>query len=101
MDRLMSRSEALAAAEELLRGEFGQEMRTERSDEVVLLEEDMIEYGTAWLVPFNSRTYVETGNPVKFLVPGACLAPKDVAIAPHFPPSALPVEEYLDKVRSR
>lgn len=97
---MASRSEALAAAEELLQSEFGQEKRTERGDQVVVLEDDMTEYETAWLVPFNSRIYVETGNPVKFLMPGACLVPKDGVVAPHFPPPALPVEEYLDKVWS-
>lgn len=100
MDQLVTRSEALAAAEELLQGEFGHEMRTERGDQVVVLEDDVTEYEAAWLVPFNSRAYVETGNPVKFLMPGACLVPKDDAVDPHFPPTALPVTEYLDKVRS-
>ncbi len=74
---MVSRSEALAAAEELLQGELGHEMRTERGGQIVVLEDDVTEYEAAWLVPFNSRAYVETGNPVKFLMPGACLAPTD------------------------
>ena len=88
------------SARRLLEQEFGSDLRTPEGDDVVLLEERVAEYDSAWLVPFNSRAYITTGDPVEFLLPGACLVPKDEAVHPHFPPTHLPVDEYLEKVRA-
>jgi len=57
------------------------------------------EYEDAWLVPFNTRTYLDGGPPPTGLLPSAAVVPKYADVAPHYPPNALPVEEYLRRVR--
>ena len=95
-----SHHKAVAAAEELLQHEFVPDLRTPDGGSLVVLEEQITEYNVAWLVPFNSRAYLVTGDPVEFVLPGACVVPKDAAVQAHFPPTYLPVEEYLEKVSS-
>jgi hypothetical protein len=96
----VDRDSAIRAATQLLGQEYGAELRTPHGDAVVVRTDDITEYSTAWLVPFNTRSFLETGNPMTSLVPSAVLVPKDERIQAHIPPSAYPVEEYLDKVRS-
>ncbi len=96
----MTRSEAIMTIHDLLISEFGEGLKTRSGDQVVLLRENVTEYEDAWLVPFNTRAYLEGGPPPTGLLPSAALVPKDSRIPPHYPPTALPVENYLARVRS-
>jgi hypothetical protein len=96
----VTRAEAMEIVRDLLVIEFGENLKTETGDQVLLIREGVTEYGTAWLVPFNTRTYLEGGVPSAGALPSAVLVPKDRSIPPHYPPTAWPVEQYLAKVRS-
>lgn len=96
----VTRAEAIMAVQDLLISEFGEGLKTHGRDQVVLLRENVTEFEDAWLVPFNTRRYLEGGSPPTGLLPSAALVPKDNRIPPHYPPTALPVENYLAKARS-
>lgn len=96
----VTRAEAIMSVQDLLISEFGEDLRTDDGDSVLLLRDNVSEYDDAWLVPFNTRRYLEGGPPPTGLLPSAALVPKDRRIPPHYPPTFLPVEEYLAKVRT-
>lgn len=95
-----SASDAVTEAHAYLAAEYGQDMRTPSGETVVLLYARVIEYEIAWLVPFNTQEFLVTGEPFDGLLPNALVVPKDPAVAPHVPPTAIDVPEYLEEVRS-
>lgn len=96
----VTREQAIMLTRDLLVSEFGEVMRTRAGDQVVLRSNDVREYDDAWLVPFNTRTYLDGGPPPTGLLPAAAVVPKDSNVAPHYSPTALSVGDYLAKVRS-
>jgi hypothetical protein len=95
-----SASHAVAAARAYLVAEYGQNMQTPNGENVVVLDDHVMEYEIAWLVPFNTQKFLVTGEPFDGLLPNAVIVPKNSAVAPHTPPTAIDVPEYLEKVES-
>jgi Immunity protein 35 len=95
----VTKAEAIMTVQDLLISEFGESLKTRSGDQVLLIRDNVSEYDDAWLVPFNTRTYLDGGPPPTGLLPSAVLVPKDRRVPPHYPPTALPVAEYLAKVR--
>lgn len=86
---MIAQDDALTAAAEFLDGVgYGAEFT------VVMQPELTEEHPTAWAVRFDSQEHLDTGNPTKAPFCRVVIVPKDGG-APHFPPSHLPVAEYL------
>jgi len=96
---VLTREQAIIRVRDLLVMEFGESLRTRSGDQVVLRRDAVTEYDDAWVVPFNTRSDLNGGPPPTGLLPAAAVVPKDSDVAPHYPPTALPVE-YLARVRS-
>src|ERR1044072_9247014 len=65
-------------------GEFTSVMQPELSQE----------YPVAWAIRFTSQEYLDTGNMALAPFTRVVIVPKNGS-APHFPPSHLPVEQYI------
>lgn len=96
----ITRSEAVHSARELLVSAIGDDLLTQDGEHVVIRAEMISEYEVAWLVPFNTKEYLETRDPTHAMIPSAVLVPKDRTIRPHYPPSAIDVPVYLARVAS-
>lgn len=86
---MLSMEEANAATREFLgtvyaAGEFTIVMQPELSQE----------YPAAWAIRFTSQEYLDTGNMALAPFTRVVIVPKNGS-APHFPPSHLPVEQYV------
>lgn len=92
--------EAVRIVHTILVENFGEGLRTDDGDTVVLLAEKATDYGEAWLIPFNSKRYLDSGDPLYIFLPGAILVPKDRQHRAHVPPSAFDIPRYLDLLRS-
>src|SRR5438874_13322965 len=95
----MTEADAVAATGRVLREMFGADLRDTEVGEIVVPAGTVTEYEQAWLVPFNTRAYVEDGDITAALVPSVVAVPNDGSPA-HVPPSAIPVEEYFSDVAS-
>jgi len=52
------------------------------------------EHPAAWVIRFDSQEHLDTGNPALAPFTRVVIVPKDGS-APDFPPTHLPVHEYL------
>ncbi|MBE1579700.1 YrhB domain-containing protein [Amycolatopsis roodepoortensis] len=95
----VSRADAIEQARTALRDYYGEDLRDDELGEIVVREELIEEYPTAWTVPFASEHFINSGDVNYALAPSVLLVPKDGSTA-HYPPTAIPVEEYLADVAS-
>jgi hypothetical protein len=96
----MTKESAVSLAVELLVEEFGRTMKTAHQEDVVILLGEVVEFASAWAVPFNTQQYLDTNDPVHALIPSIIIIPKNRRIAPHVAPSAIETAEYLRSVAS-
>lgn len=96
---MTTRTQAIASAHQLLVREFGEQLKTSRGEDVVIVDDRVAEHENAWAVPFNTRSFLEGGPPTNALVPSVIIVPKNGARS-HYAPTALRVSDYLEKVRS-
>jgi hypothetical protein len=96
-DRHVGRAEAIDRALAVLRAAYGAELRDADAGALVICEELAEEHGIAWVIPFNSRRFLEAGESDYEMIPNLLVVPKDASPA-HFAPSAEPLEEYLAAV---
>ncbi|SER43304.1 Immunity protein 35 [Lentzea xinjiangensis] len=95
----VTRADAVERARTALQDHYGKDLHDDELGTVVVQEELVEEYPAAWLVPFASEHFIRTGDLNYALVPSVLLVPKDGSPA-HYPPSAIPVVEYLENVAS-
>ncbi|MFI5611775.1 YrhB domain-containing protein [Amycolatopsis sp. NPDC051903] len=94
----MERQEALAAATRLLAGSLGPGLVHPSAGPVRLREDLVGEHELAWIVPFNSIAFLDHGDREKMCIPSVIAVPKAGTPA-FFPPTYLPVRDFLDEVR--
>ncbi|MFC5805759.1 YrhB domain-containing protein [Streptomyces formicae] len=87
---MLSQKEAFEAARAFLT-----QALADRPYTIVLQPELSQEHPIAWLVRFDSREHLDTGDVTKAPFTRVVVVPKDGS-AVHFPPSRLPVADYLD-----
>ncbi|MEU0369421.1 YrhB domain-containing protein [Streptomyces sp. NPDC006283] len=87
---MLTQDDALAAARTYLA-----EVLADRPYTIVLLSELSQEHPIAWLIRFDSQEHLSTGDPTKAPFTRVVVVPKDGSPV-HFPPSHLPVAEYLE-----
>jgi hypothetical protein len=95
---MIDRERAVDLSYDLLRTDLNEDLVTPRGEQVVVLSESVTEYSTAWLVPFNTKSFIEGGDIDSAMIPSAVLVPKDPAFDPHYPPTAIDVPEYLEMI---
>ncbi|MEQ0562291.1 YrhB domain-containing protein [Amycolatopsis sp. NEAU-NG30] len=95
----VSRADAVERTRAILRGCYGEALNDDELGKIVVQEDLIEEYPTAWVVPFASEYFVQSGDINYALIPNMVLVPKDGSAA-HYPPSAIPVEQYLADVAS-
>ncbi|QRP49259.1 YrhB domain-containing protein [Amycolatopsis sp. FDAARGOS 1241] len=93
----MDRDNALAAARALLDQETAAIPEDSPFHDMVIRDEQVVQHPAGWLVPFNTRRYLETEDFAVAAVPNLVMVPGDGSPA-HFPPSAVPVDRYLEAV---
>lgn len=91
----VDRNKAIQQTRNALSEEYGDNLVTRHGEEVVVWEDRVTEYSIAWSVPFNTRSYIESGDPMAALLPCVYIVPKDESVKAHLAPSAIPVKEYL------
>lgn len=96
MTTWIDRSGAVRETHTLLVDEYGPSLITPHGDQVIIIEDEITEYPSAWLVPFNTEAFLFRDDFWAGLLPCAALIPKDPTRRPHYPPTVYPVEEYLD-----
>ncbi|MFI1942216.1 YrhB domain-containing protein [Streptomyces purpureus] len=89
---MISQNDAFDAARTFLAG-----TEASRTYTIVLQPELSTEHPIAWLVRFDSQEHLDTGDFTKAPFTRLVVVPKNGSAA-HFPPSHLPVAEYLDRV---
>ena len=95
----MNRDDAVDEAVRLLKRLFGPDMFDSVLGQIVVDDDYVEEHDTAWLVPFESMSYlVDDSDPGKACVPNIVLVPRDGA-EPFIPPSAEPASTFLDEVK--
>ncbi|SED39473.1 Papain fold toxin 1, glutamine deamidase [Streptomyces misionensis] len=87
---MMSREEAVAAAERYLRTSA----YPERAQSVVMLAGTALWYPYGWTVCFDFREHLETGDPMQGPFSSLLVVPHD-GTEVHFPPTHMPAELYL------
>lgn len=87
---MVTRDEAVAAAERYLRTKS----YPERVDSVVVLPDTAIKFPYGWTVRFDFREHLNAGDPTLAPFSSVVVVPHD-GTEPHFPPTALPVHQYL------
>ena len=96
---IMDRDNAIAAARALLDQETAEVPEDSPFHHMVIRDEQVMRHPAGWLVPFNTRQYLETEDFAVAAVPNLIMVPGDGSPA-HFPPSAIPVDRYLDAIAS-
>ncbi|MCX5124429.1 YrhB domain-containing protein [Streptomyces sp. NBC_00347] len=91
----LSSADAFAAAEAFLTRAFE---HSQRRYTLVLQPDLSEEFDIAWAVRFDSREHLDTGDR-KFAPPTRLALVPQEGTAPHFPPSHIPVAEYLAYAR--
>ncbi|MER6373809.1 MULTISPECIES: YrhB domain-containing protein [Streptomyces] len=86
---MLSKSEAVELAAEFVRA-----MYPDKVASLVMLPDKCEEYGFGWAVRFDWKEHLETGNPVDAPFTSVVVVPHHGEAA-HWPPSALPVAEYM------
>ena len=86
---MLSKSEAVESAAEFIRG-----MHPEKTDSLVMLPEKCKEYRYGWAIRFDWREHVESGSLADAPFTAVVIVPHGGEAA-HWPPSALPVADYM------
>lgn len=92
---MVSEGQAVEAAREFLLRTYGDGPPT-----IIVEPGRTVDYGVAWGIRFDSAERRDTGDATRAPIQRMVLVPKDGSPA-HFPPTAVPTEEYLAKIRSR
>ncbi|MFJ5228021.1 YrhB domain-containing protein [Streptomyces sp. NPDC088400] len=92
---MLSRTDAVEAARPFLRQAFAYES----AYTIVLQPELSEEHPIAWLVRFDSQEHLDTGDILRAPMTRVVIVPKDGSPV-HFPPTHLPVDEYLRQLVS-
>jgi hypothetical protein len=95
----VGRADAIERARNVLRDHYGEDLHDDELGKIVLRDELIAEYSTAWTIPFASEHFVKSGDVNYALVPSVLLVPKDGSPT-QYPPTAISVEEYLADVTS-
>jgi len=95
----VTKGNAVDLVRQLLGSQFGEDLKTENGDQVLIQHDDVEEYSNAWSVPFNTKTYLDGGPPSACLASTVGVVPKDSSIGPHFLPASMSVADYLGQVR--
>jgi hypothetical protein len=66
----------------------------ERANSVVMLPDTAVEFPFGWTVRFDFQEHIETGNPMHAPFSSVVVVPH--AGAAHFPPTHLPVADYME-----
>ncbi|MEU4351446.1 YrhB domain-containing protein [Streptomyces sp. NPDC023838] len=64
---------------------------------IVALSEISIEHSKAWAVAFDSQEHIDTQDPSRAPFMRVVIVPKDGS-RPHFPPSHIPVRDYVEQL---
>jgi immunity protein 35 of polymorphic toxin system len=70
----INRADAVERAYSVLRDQFGEDLHDSEPGKIVLQEELIVEYPTAWTVPFASEHFVKSGDVNYALIPSALRA---------------------------
>ncbi|MFR9800044.1 YrhB domain-containing protein [Streptomyces sp. MS06] len=89
---MMTRDDAVAAAAHFLTGRAYPEC----ADSVVMLPDLAEEFPYGWTVRFDFKEHIETGDPAKAPFTSVVVVPHE-GEAVHFPPTALPVGDYMNR----
>ncbi|NBM20497.1 YrhB domain-containing protein [Streptomyces sp. GC420] len=89
---MLSKHEAVEAARAFLHKTFA-----DRPWTIVMLPDESYEHPAAWGVRFDTQEAIDSGDDFAGPIIKVLIVPKDGS-APHFPPSHLPVADYLDLV---
>jgi hypothetical protein len=88
---------AMAAARALLEPETAALPVDSPFRDMVILDKQVTRHPIGWVVPFNTRRYLESQDLAAAAAPSIVVVPGDGSPA-HFPPSAVPVDRYLTAV---
>ncbi|MFJ3639010.1 YrhB domain-containing protein [Streptomyces sp. NPDC090108] len=88
---VLTKDEAVASAAAYLKNVA----YPDRADSVVMLADTAIEFPYGWTVRFDFKEHIETGDFAMAPFSSVVVAPQD-GTAVHFPPTHLPVAEYMD-----
>ncbi|KRC95892.1 MULTISPECIES: YrhB domain-containing protein [unclassified Streptomyces] len=86
-----SRDEALDSAAALLRKTY-----PEKTESLVMLPEKSVEHPYGWVIAFDWKEHIETGDWLLSPITSVVVVPHDGGKA-HFPPSAFPVDDYMSR----
>jgi hypothetical protein len=95
----MTPADARSRLDEFLRRRFGNEVSLPQLGPILVDESATRELDNAFAFSINTARYFETGDRAHGLMTGAVIVPKDRSPV-HWAPTAVPVEEYLHKVRT-
>ncbi|MFI5886840.1 serine protease [Streptomyces sp. NPDC051554] len=68
----------------------------DKVDSLVFLPEKCVEYPFGWAIRFDWKEHLETGNIADAPFTSVVIVPHDGEAA-HFPPTAFPVAEYMNR----
>ncbi|MEU6087398.1 YrhB domain-containing protein [Streptomyces sp. NPDC047085] len=88
---MISKQDAVESAAALLKKVY-----PEKADDIILFPEKCVEYPYGWLVSFDFKQHIETGDWLKSPITSVVVVPHDGTKA-HFPPSILPVDDYMHR----
>lgn len=94
----MDKDSVIKAAIDLLKRDNHGELKTYQGDELIIVEDKVHQHGIAWIVPYNTRAYLEHGDFEKCLFPSGIVVPTDGGQA-HYAPGVPPFDEYVDAVQ--
>ncbi|MET9495360.1 YrhB domain-containing protein [Streptomyces sp. NPDC006552] len=86
-----SRAEAVQAAAALL-----ERVYPDRTDSLVMFPQESVDHPYGWVVRFDFKEHVESGDWLQSPVTSVVIVPHDGS-KPHFPPSVFPVEDYMSR----
>ncbi|MBL3665377.1 serine protease [Streptomyces sp. M2CJ-2] len=92
---MLNRDEAVAAASEYLK----KKVYPEKPDSVVMLPEASAHYAYGWTVRFDFKEHIETGDAAQAPFTSVVVVPHD-GTDPHFSPTCLPVDQYIEQQAS-
>ncbi|MFJ2163290.1 MULTISPECIES: YrhB domain-containing protein [unclassified Streptomyces] len=88
---MLSRAEAVDSATALLRKVY-----PEKSDSLVMLPEESVEYAYGWTISFDWKEHIQTGDWLMSPITSVVVVPHNGEKA-HFPPSVFPVDDYMSR----
>ncbi|MFE6287641.1 YrhB domain-containing protein [Streptomyces sp. NPDC057877] len=88
---MVTKDQAVSSAERFLKTAA----YPDRADSVVMLPDTAIELGYGWTVRFDFQEHIDTGDMATAPFTSVVVVPHDGTPA-HFPPTAYPVDRYMD-----